>query len=55
MLLLVTAIAYGETIRFDPPNATAHHSSTPSSAASGMTAVCRRSKHHVAGSTILLR
>ncbi|HEX7679658.1 MAG TPA: hypothetical protein VF713_16115 [Thermoanaerobaculia bacterium] len=26
MLLLVTAIARGETIRFDPPNATAHHS-----------------------------
>ncbi len=26
MLLLVTTIARGETIRFDPPNATAHHS-----------------------------
>ncbi len=56
MLLLATAIARGETIRFDPPNATAHHSvdaivsgiwhdgCTPS--VKGVT---------VAGSTILLR
>jgi hypothetical protein len=56
MLLLVTAIANGQTIRFDPPNATAHHSVDavvsgvwPDSCVPSVKGIT------VAGSTILLR
>ncbi len=56
MLLLVTVIARGENIRFDPPNATAHHSVDAIVSGTWPDGCVPQVKGvTVAGSTILLR